>query len=171
MNDHPGSELKNDAEVLRRVVPLAKAFWDRPSAEAFMPPVDPPPAPPIDPPTVPSDPSKSAFMPGSNDKGGLSTHAQVVSAEDAYRAYLSPTRRALGTWGISVDECKKQSAPPYSDGGIEGNPANHVSVWFPMPAPRRVHERIALELCKAAIARKCLYRPADPTSGPTEIAS
>lgn len=150
-----GDRISGGHEVLRRVVPSAKSKAGVPANGAFIP------AP---------EPASEAFIPGgpkSRDNGGLSTHREWKSAQEAYLDYVTSDRPAIGTWGVSVSECERHNLPAYYDGGIDNRPQSHATVWFPdvsgdsRKAGRRIYERLGLELCNAALDRPCLYRP-DP---------
>lgn len=159
MTDDPrfvGSIIDADDEVLRRVVPAAKAKWlaYEPGSNAFKP-----------------RPEAGAFQPGgrkSRDNGGLSTKRGHESPESAFAAYCrgsDPPREAIGTWGISVSEAGTLELPAYADGGVDGNPEFHATVWFPNPAAmsnrecRVAYEALAEGLLQYALARGSLFRP------------
>lgn len=164
--DYPGVRLTGGAELLRRVAHLAKGKYVEnaaPGSEAFKP-----------------NPAASAFKPGgrnSRDNGGLSTKRAVEDPQAAYWAYLQSadppgSRLALGTWGFKVVEAGTLELPCHDDGGIEGRPENHATVWFPMPPASELstaqlrlrHDRLAEELRTFALAHGCLYRPEDPVA-------
>ena len=152
--------------MLRRVAPGGKTKGGdgTPGSEAFKP-------------DTKGDPGAGAFIPGgrgSHDNGGLSTKREAEAAEAAYWAYLHAadppgSRWALGTWGFTVGEAGSLYLPAFDDAGIdEARPANHATVWFPMPdeLSRRdlklLHDRLAEELRRFALSRDCLHRPDDP---------
>lgn len=168
--EYPGILLTEGEELLRRVVPPGKAqrtVGNKPStpgAEAFKPELE---------------PTAAAFQPGgrnSHDNGGLSTKREAEDPKDTYWAYLQVaeppgSRTAVGTWGFKVGEANVLALPAYDDGGVDDDhPENHATVWFPMPERAAVsnarlkllHDRIADDLRKYALAHGCLFWAEDP---------
>lgn len=171
-SEYPGVRLTDEAEMLRRVAPVAKGkggIEGNPGSGAFKP-----------------DPGAGAFKPrgrNSRDNGGLSTKRAAEDPEDAHWAYLRSTdepgsRIALGTWGFKVGESDSLSLPSYDDGGIDDeHPENHATVWFPMPADlsttklKLLHERLANDLRDFALQHGCLFRAKDPEADALSLKS
>jgi hypothetical protein len=121
-----GTPITDASEVLSRVASDLKGTGGEPARAAFVP-------------------SKSHFVPGSDDNGGLSTKRPTQSPRDAYNEYLCARegRRALGVLGVSVGGFKEagksvgHDLPIYDDGGIDPNPDHHASVWYPLEGSSR----------------------------------
>lgn len=139
-----GTEITDTSEVLRRVAANLKSRDGKPSRASFIP-------------------TRSNFVPGSIDKGGLSTKRKTQSARDALDEYNDGRPiKAEAVLGVSVGdfqtagELAGHDLPIYDDGGINGNPQHHASVWYPIDealSPRQqktAHEKIAQQVVKFA---------------------
>jgi len=132
-----------------------------------------------------------AFAPTPKDRRHLSTDRECISAEDSFKRYqeregVSPA----ATWpikvGTALDAHKCLPQPPSSsaelhvldDGGTENLPDGHASVVYAEAyegvtsknGSRKIDERLATEIKKAAIATGPLYSapPLDDLDAPDD---
>lgn len=146
-----GAPIADIDEVLSRVAHALKTKSGEPTRGAFLP-------------------SRSHFVPGTDDRGGLSTARAAQPPVDVYLQYVDGKagRRASGVLGVTVGGFKAagqavgHDLPIHDDGGIGSNPEHHASVWYPLnegatsSAEKRSHERIAKQVVPLAVV---LYTP------------
>lgn len=153
-----GEPISDTGEMLSRVAARQKNKETGPSIATF-------------------HPSKSTFVPGQEDNGGLSTKRPSQAPEAAYKEFVAgkAEREAIGVYGVTVGEYKHagqlagHELPVHDDGEIGSNPAHHASVWYPVAAEltksakRTLYERIAKNVLEYAKRDgRCLFRPESP---------
>lgn len=75
--------------------------------------------------------TSQAFRPTPKDNDRLSTsRSSMIDAEGAYLAHEVRDLPTAGTWGVTVDECVRESLCVLHDGGSAELPAEHASVCF-----------------------------------------
>lgn len=139
-----GTRITDTSEVLRRVAAGLKSRDGKPTRASFIP-------------------TRSNFVPGSKDQGGLSTKRKTQSASDVLDEYNKGREiKAEAVLGVSVGDFQTageragHELPIYDDGGIGSNPQHHASVWYPIDEKlssaqqKKQHEKIAQQVVKFA---------------------
>jgi hypothetical protein len=107
--------------------------------------------------------TSSAFKPGPNHRGLLSTRHERVGAERAYTEFRDAGCNTIGSWAVSANEVDGNGVcdgvHAYLDEFIDGAPDGHVSIDY-NPSPTRADTlRIAKRLAEKATARGRQFPP------------
>ncbi|MHB1272700.1 MAG: hypothetical protein ACYCZD_08020 [Rhodanobacter sp.] len=101
------------------------------------------------------------FRPNSFDGGRLSSdRSSLVTAREAFEAYLATQRKTAGTWGVTVGEYGAEGLSSYSDPLAD----NHAHALIDFAAhDDKAQRNISKKLFKKAVDRGCLYPPDEAT--------
>lgn len=103
-------------------------------------------------------PSSQAFRPNSKDNGQMSvSRGSIVTAESAYRLYVSQGRASYGVWSVTVLECNEVGLDAYED-CLENDDAHAIVDFGPISSKGQI-ERLADKLAVAARQRGCQFKP------------
>lgn len=112
--------------------------------------------------------SKVPFLPRRGDNSMVSTLRGYVSPEEAYRRHTEDHgHESVGTWGVAVGEGEEHGVPSWDDSCLPESPADHASLDYAQHPAVNQRARVARKLRDAAVARGCLFAPAQTTATET----